>query len=54
MRGYKDLSIDIFLTPATLRPFINVNYSKQADNYDDIEGTLNKHFGEDCNLSFQY
>eukprot|EP00347_Sterkiella_histriomuscorum_P014339 403361250 len=47
VRGFKNLTIDIFLTPATLRPFLNVNFEKQAKNHDEIESTLSKHFGED-------
>ena len=30
VRGYKNLSIDIFMTPSTLTPFINVNFESQA------------------------
>ncbi|CDW89701.1 mannose-1-phosphate guanylyltransferase [Stylonychia lemnae] len=48
VRGYKDLNIDIFLTPATLKPYLNINYSLEAKNHDDIQETLTKHFGEDC------
>ncbi len=47
MRGYKDLSIDIFLSPATLQPYLSYNYSERFQNNDDIEETLKKHFGEE-------
>lgn len=46
--GYKDLNIDIFLSHATLRPFLSYSYSAKADNHDDIEVTLKKHFGEEA------
>lgn len=46
MRGFKDLTIDIFLTPSTLRPFLNINFSEINENHDNIEEVLSKHFGE--------
>lgn len=47
MRGYKDLNIDLFMSPSTLRPYASITYSKKAENHDDIIATLSKHFGED-------
>ena len=34
------------MTPATLRPYLNVNFSEKFENHDNIIGVLSKHFGE--------
>lgn len=45
MRGFKDLNIDIFLSAGTLRPYVNITYSKMHENHDDLIGILGQHFG---------
>jgi hypothetical protein len=52
VRGYEDLSIELYLSASTLRPFLNYSYSKRAVNYDNIEETLRNHFGNDCNIQY--
>lgn len=46
MRGFKDLNIDIFLSAGTLRPYVNITYSKMHENHDDLIGILGQHFGQ--------
>jgi hypothetical protein len=48
VRGYKDLNIDIYLSAATLRPYVNITYTKKHDNHDDITEILTQHFGKEC------
>jgi len=47
VRGYKDLNIDVFLSPSTLRPYVNYTFSKRAQVFDNIEDILKNHFGSD-------
>lgn len=50
MRGFKDLNIDIFLSAGTLRPYVNITYSKIHENHDDLIGILGQHFGQQDGL----
>jgi len=34
------LNIDIFLSAGTLRPYVNITYSKMHENHDDLIGIL--------------
>ncbi|TNV83269.1 hypothetical protein FGO68_gene11080 [Halteria grandinella] len=47
VRGYQDLNIDIFLSAGSLRPYVNISYSRKHENHDDIIGTLETHFGKE-------
>jgi hypothetical protein len=42
--GYKNLNIDIFLSAATLFPYINITYDKKEKKADDIHKKLNDLF----------
>jgi Histone acetyl transferase HAT1 N-terminus len=39
------LKINVYLSAATLRPFVEITYMKQHQNHDDIVQILGKHFG---------
>jgi hypothetical protein len=47
----KDLSVTIFLSPTTLRPYVYWCCSDQGTQYDDITNILRLNFGQDVLLT---
>ena len=44
IRGYENLSVTVYLTPCTLKPLVEVRYTRKAKVYDDIQAILNDHY----------
>lgn len=44
--GFEGLSVDVFLSAATLRPYVSVQYEKKSEHADNVEQILKKHFGK--------
>ena len=38
--GYRELNIDIFLTPVQLRPYVNITFEKKQKKADELEKPL--------------
>lgn len=44
IRGYENLSVMVYLTPCTLKPYVDVRYTRRAKCYDDIQAILLDHY----------
>lgn len=51
IKGMKDLSVSIFLSPTTLRPYVYWCCSEYSQNYDDVTNILRLSFGSDALLT---
>ena len=47
IKGMKDLSVSIFLSPTTLRPYVYWACSNYGQQYDDVTNILRLCFGSD-------
>lgn len=46
VRGFENLQIQIYLSPCTLIPYIDISYNRKARNQDDIYTILKEHYGK--------